>query len=238
MIDTKPGFALRDAIDKLDWFNLQVVLAAAEHRRTELPKPDISAAQRRAMFPNNATVMLVNLRDHSLNGQLATVRSAHAALVEVDIAGRASRVAAECLIPVPPGTAAIAPAAVPIASGDAVITTSGGKYGGKSGLIVATGKRLTVLLTDTLTELKATAGAVERTTKPSPQPTLRVSFKNEEASRDPFGRITVIDTTQLTDALPHARVDLDSPAVKKTGWIRRSSALAYARSLGAQFEES
>jgi hypothetical protein len=119
-----------------------------------------------------------------------------------------------------------------------VITTGGGKYGGKAGLIVSTGKRLTILLTHSLTELKATAGAVDRTTKPGLQPTLRLSFKNEDASRDPYGRVTVIDTTLLSDATPHARVDLDSPAVKRTGWIRRSSALAYARLLGAQFEES
>jgi hypothetical protein len=112
MLDTKAGFALCAAIADLDWFNLQIVWAALERRWASLPVPHLSAAQARAMLPANTTALIVNLRDASLNGQIATIVLLRPSLVEITVAGTRMRVPAECLIPVPPNTAsavAIAP---------------------------------------------------------------------------------------------------------------------------------
>ena len=240
MLDTKAGFALCAAIADLDWFNLQIVWTALDRRRAHLPVPHISAAQARAMLPANTTALIVNLRDTSLNGQIATVMSHRASLIEITVAGTRMRVPAECLIPVPPNTAGFAPAEAPFVAGDAIRIKGHGKFGQRTGVIVSRGKNAHLLLTDTLTELSGSLSLLERIPKPAPQPHVRVCFKHEDgAARDPFGRVTVIDGNVVGDTLHVMTIDAeDTPGILKTGWIQRSSALAYAKLLGAKFEET
>ncbi len=114
-----------------------------------------------------------------------------------------------------------------------------GGRGGLAGVVVSRKNKVSVLLLDGMREISGSADAFERTEKPAPQPHLTVHFKDEasEGSRN-FGAMTVIDTT-IHKGPVFIKFEDEPPAgYTKCGWVSRAAAVAYAKYLGARYEET
>jgi hypothetical protein len=238
VIDTKPGLAIAATATTLDWYNLHIARVAIERQLRTTPEPQLTAAEVRAIFSPGSSIMLINLSDHSLNGTTATVDAQSGQNLNITLAGTRTRIKASCAIPIPADVAPLAPAKAPLMTGDAVIVTPG-KFGGLAGVVVSRKKKVSVLLLDGMREISGSPEAFERAEKPAAQPHLTVSFKDEaSAGSRNFGAMTVIDTTIHKGAV-FIKMGEEPPAgYTKCGWVSRTAAIAYAKYLGARYEET
>jgi hypothetical protein len=238
VIDTKPGLAIADAAATLDWYNLHIARVAIERQLRTTSEPQLTAAQVRTIYPAGTSIMLINLSDHSLNGTTAIVDESSGQNLNITLAGVRTRIKASCAIPVPADIAPLAPAKAPLMTGDAVIVTPG-KFGGLAGVVVARKKKVSVLLLDGMREISGSSESFERTEKRAAQPHLTVSFKDEaSAGSRNYGAMTVIDTT-IHKGPVFIKMGEEPPAgYTKCGWVSRAAAIAYAKYLGARYEET
>jgi hypothetical protein len=238
VIDTKPGLAIADAAATLDWYNLHIARVAIERQLRTTPEPQFTAAQVRAIYPAGTSIMLINLSDRSLNGTTATVDEPSGQNLNITLAGTRTRIKASCAIPIPADVAPLAPPKAPLMTGDAVIVKPG-KFGGLAGVVVTRKKNVSVLLLDGMREITGSPEAFEHTDNPAAQPHLTVSFKDEASSGSRnFGAMTLIDTT-IHKGPVFIKMGEEPPVgYTKCGWVSRAAAIAYAKYLGARYEET
>lgn len=237
VIDTKPGIAIAAAATTLDWYNLQIARAAIERQIQKTSEPQLNAAQIGALYPAGATIMLVNLSDRTLNGTTTVVDETHGQNIHITLAGVRTRIKASCAIPVASDVVALAPTTAPLTTGDAVIVKP--KFGSEVGVVVHRKKKVAVLLLNGMREISGPADAFERAEKPAAQPHLTVNFKNEGSEGSTtIGAMTLIDTS-IHKGPVFIKMGEEPPAgYTNCGWVSRAAAIAYAKYLGATFEET
>lgn len=222
------------------WATLVRIANAAKRRLIDVPMPTYTAAQVQRLFSPGMTVEIANnLKDSTIHGAVAKVTQVLQTNLVIELGSRSIRIPASCVIPAPDLAAAVESGTVappPVVSDPVQITTLG-KYQGKTGIIVAQGKRYSILLDGTTGSLlKADAQHFTVLPKPAPNPNLVVCFKTEYGTgRKAVGSVMLYD---LTLAKPGDPLDFDkgTPGVTDFGWHDVLAARAIANARGASFQ--
>lgn len=217
-----------------DYRELARILNAANRRRSQVQRPQLTAAQVKAGFKVGETVEIFDLQQKDLNGALGKITAVKVTKITVNIPGFGLiNIPADCAVVVEGEPPEVGPATV-FKRGDR-IRVKGGKIDGSDGVVVGLkGARYSVFIKGR-GSYNIPGEMMEKLPALTPNPNLLVMFKSEGGGRDPFGPVTIVDTTK---ADPKALRGLDEKVegIEDLSWQERSVAQAIAISLGARFE--